>query len=615
VDHKKLPILLFTVFTAVTLFLPRSAVGQGNPSDIRMRLAQSYEKSGDFDSAVRVYTELFSEDSSNFMLIESLKRCHLKLKHHDEVIALIGYGLKLNPADIGSRAQLGNVHLLKGDERKAEEVWAHAISLAPGDETTYRVVGSAMIQARQFELATNTYKEARIVLGNATVFASDIAYLFAIMQKYTESTREYLSLLRQTPTQLKYIQSRIASFTGNEGGLSAATAVVRDAANTDVKNVEIRRLLAWLFMEAKNFESAYDIYRDLDALTSAGGKELFAFGERALNEKSYTAASAAFTEVIGKNPNFQEMPRVRYSLARSLEEVSIPATDGTEPEVGPFDPAIGMYNRIVFDYPNTEIAGQALLRIALIRKDKLSDPEGARDVLEKVSSDYKIFLPVATGARLALGEIYIGLDELDRAEEILSQVAGAPPYGGADRELAALRIGELYFYRHDYTRTMKVLADLTRNAVSDVTNDAISLQLLISENEKNNVEALARYADARLLRAGQHDDRALEVLDEGLNSGPDNALSDMMAFMKGEILLLMKKPDEALASFAVIVDSLPESLLRDRAMFNRASIYEIHKADRLNAISTYELLLEKYPNSIHANAARKRIRILRGDNI
>ncbi len=615
VMSKKLFNLLFPLFVGTVLLLPLRAAGQGNPADIRTRLAQSYEKSGDYESALRVWSELFTADSGNFTLLESLKRCHLKLKHHDEVISLIEYGLRLNPGDIGSRAQLGNVWLLKGDEKKAGEAWERAISLAPGEETTYRIVGSAMIQARQFARAVATYQDARKVLGKPTLFASDIAYLYAIMQKYPESTTEYLTLLRETPTQLNYIQSRIASFTGSEEGLSAATTVVGQAVKTETRNVGFRRLLAWLFLEAKNFESAYGVYRELDALTGAAGKELFAFGVRALNEKSYAAASRAFSELIDRHPNFGEMHRARYSLARSLEELDSTVSSGEEPGVKPFGRAIGMYNRIVFDYPNTEIAGQALLRIADIQKNKLDNPGAARDILEKVSTEYKIFLPVVTGARLSLGEIYIGLDDLDRAARVLQEVAGRPPYGGPDRELAALRLAELNFYRQMYTPAMKILADLMENPVSDVTNDAISLQLLINENEKDNAEALARYAEARLLRAGRRYADALSVLNDELASRPGNALSDKLAFMKGEISLVLKMPDDALAGFAFIVDSLPESLLRDRAMFNMASIYELQKADRVNAIKTYELLLEKYPNSIHANAARKRIRILRGDNI
>jgi len=606
--------LLPALFAAL-LLLPSTALPQRNQDDIRMRLGQSYEKSGDFESAVRVYGELFQSDSSNFMLIEALKRCHLKLKHHDEVIALIDYGLKLNPADIGSRAQLGNVYLLKGDEKKAAEAWNAAIAVAPGEETTYRVVGSAMVQARQFERAAAVYKNARTVLNNPTLFATDIAYLYAIMQKYAESTKEYLTLLRQTPTQLGYIQSRIASFTGNEGGLTAATGVVGNAVKSEAGNVEFRRLLAWLYMEAKNFDAAFAVYRDLDELSGAGGKELFAFGERALNEKSYAAAAGAFTEVIERNPNFREVPRARYSLARSVEELDTAGAAGSGSAPGPFARAIGMYEKIVFDYPNTEIAGQALLRIALIRKDRLHEPEKAKDLLEKVASEYKIFLPVATEARLALGGIYIGLDEPDRAAAVLTEVAGVPPYAGADRELAALRLAELAFYRHDDQRSLTILADLMRNSVSDVTNDAISLQLLITENEKGNAEALGRYADARYLRAGHRDADALAIIDDELKGRPGNALADKLLFMRGEILLSMNRPDDALAAFTTIVDSLPESLLGDRAMFNRASIFETRKADRVNAIAAYELLLEKFPNSIHANAARKRIRFLRGDNI
>ncbi len=526
---------IFPALVAATFFYPSGAFSQGNGADIRLRLAQSYEKSGDFESALRVYGELFASDSSNFQLIESLKRCHLKLKHHDDVIALIEYGLKLNPADVGSRAQLGNVYLLKGDEKKAVAAWNDAISAAPDAEVTYRVVGSSMVQARQFERAVEVYRGARKALGNQSLFASDIAYLYAIMQRYGESTTEYLSLLRRTPTQLGYIQSRIASFTGNEGGLAAATAVVGDAVKADSKNVEFRRLLAWLYMEAKDFDAAFGVYHELDALSGAGGKELFAFGERALHEKSYAAASRAFTEVIGGDPNFREMPRARYSLARAAEELDTAAAG--QPAAGRYDRVIGMYDRIVFDYPNTEIAGEALLRIAVIRREKLGDPGSARDLLEKISSEYKIFLPVATEARLSLGEIYIGLDEPDRAGAVLSEVAGDPPYAGADRELAALRLAELAFYRHDYPGAMSILGDLTRNTVSDVTNDAISLQLLITENEKENTGALDRYAEARYLRAGKRDADALEIIDGELRDRPGNALTDRMAFMRGEILL------------------------------------------------------------------------------
>ncbi len=611
------PLLAFLATAA----LPLPALAQTNPSDIRTRLAQSYEKSGDFESALRVYNELFISDSGNFSLIESLKRCHLKLKQHDEVIALIEHGLRLHPRDLGALAQLGNVWFLKGDEAKALDGWQRAVAIEPNDETTYRVVGSSMVQVRQFERAVETYRTARTNLAKPNAFASDIAYLYGVMQKFRESTEEYLVLLRETPAQLNYIQSRISSFTGNEAGLKEATLVVAAAVKSAPQNVEIRRLHAWLSMEAKDYDAAFETYRQIDVLTAAGGKELFGFAERALNEKRYSAASRAYAEVIERNPNFREVPRARYGLARSYEEMAAPAKAEDTSLAGRYTRATEMYGRIVFDHPNTDIAARALLRLALIKKEKLSDPAGAKDYLEKISSEYKIFLPTAIEAKLTLGEVYIELDDLDRAATILAEVAGPPPFGGADREQAALRLAELRFYREDYKGASAILSDLMKNAVSDAANDAIPLQMLIAEQGKENAAGLRTYASARLLRAQRRYAEALEVLDGALTSDTADVLRDRYAFLKGEILSSPSglsgagRTDDAIAAFSLIIDTLPESLLRDRSMFSAAGLYETGKADRLLAIGMYERLLEKYPNSIHANAARKRIRELRGDSI
>jgi len=597
------------------LALPPLAEAQNAPTDVRLRLAQSYEKSEDFEAAVRVYNELFAADSSNFTLLESLKRCHLKLKRYDEVISLIEYGLKLNPRDLGAYAQLGNAWFLKGDEQKALAGWDRAIAVAPEDETTYRVVGSSMIQVRQFERAADVYKTARKNLGRPTAFAQDIAYLYGVMQRYRDATAEYIVLLRETPSQLNYVQGRIASFTGSDTGRKEATAVTLEAVKAEPRNVELRRLHAWLSMEAKDYDAAFETYRQIDELTASQGRELFIFAERALNEKSYSAASRAYSTVIERNPNLREMPRVRLGLARSLEGIAGSPKGSDTSAAARYAEAIGMYGKIVFDYPNTDVAAQALFRLALIRKDRLSDASGAKELLEKIAGEYKIFQPVSTEAKLALGEVYVELDDLDRAAAVFTEVAGPPPFGGPDREKAALRLAELRFYREDYQGALDILADLMKNAVSDAANDAIPLQMLIAEFRKENPAGLKVCASARLLRAQRRNADALTLLEGAMKADTASPLTDRFAYMRGEILAGMKRDADAIAAFTIIIDRFPDSLLRDRAMFAAAGLYEGAKEGKMQAIGLYERLLEKYPNSIHANAARKRIRELRGDNI
>jgi tetratricopeptide (TPR) repeat protein len=559
------PLLVYSLL----LIIWAPAPAQNNPSDIRFRLAQSYEKSGDFESALRVYYELFEADSGNFMLIEALKRGNLQLKRHEEVVSLIHHSLTLNPSDIGALAQLGGTYILMAEEERAYEAWDRAIAVEPTGETTYRVVGSAMTQSRLFEKAIETYRLARKNCSNPSLFISDIAYLYGILLKYRESAEEYLALLRQTPSQLGYIQSRLAGFVTREEGLRTTTGVVKSAVEREDKNVEFRRLLAWLYMEAKDFGGAYEAYLGIDRLVGANGRELFGFAERALREKSYASAAKAYTGVIDSHPEFPLMAKARFGLARSLEELDSVVVTDDAPDRIPFDAALSGYLKIIGDYPRTEIAARSLYRLAVIRHETLHDPAGAMEYLETIAADYRTFLPTATQARLMLAEICIALDQRDRASKILTELAGNAPYGTPHREKAALELAELDFYDGRYAEALEILSGLLQNPLSDAANDAISMQVLIHQNQKENPDILKRYAGSQLLQRQKKFTEALEILDGILTSEPDNALLDLCAYRKGEILSGLNRPDE----------------------------------------------LEKFPDSIQANEARKRIRDLRGDNI
>src|SRR5437867_4338374 len=61
---------------------------QQTNTDVRFRLAQSYERSGDYESALKLYNEMYAKDSSNVVIFESLRRNYLLLKRYDDVITL-----------------------------------------------------------------------------------------------------------------------------------------------------------------------------------------------------------------------------------------------------------------------------------------------------------------------------------------------------------------------------------------------------------------------------------------------------------------------------------------------------------------------------------------------
>ena len=83
----------------------------------------------------------------------------------------------------------------------------------------------------------------------------------------------------------------------------------------------------------------------------------------------------------------------------------------------------------------------------------------------------------------------------------------------------------------------------------------------------------------------------------------------------GEIYVSLNQPQEAIKTLYIITDSMKISILKDKAQFRIGEIFQNILKDRQQAILTYEELLRKYPNSLYAGEARKRIRALRGENL
>ena len=141
---KNIPVISL-IFTA-SLFLSLQAVfAQGSTPSIKIKIAQSYERAGDYESAVRIYEEVFQNDSLNITLFDALKRGYLQLKRYSDAIALLERWLRLQPRDINLLAQLGSVYILASDEPRAFAAWEAAVGLGPNLETTYLLVGMAMV--------------------------------------------------------------------------------------------------------------------------------------------------------------------------------------------------------------------------------------------------------------------------------------------------------------------------------------------------------------------------------------------------------------------------------------------------------------------------------------
>ncbi|MGH2569349.1 MAG: tetratricopeptide repeat protein [Bacteroidota bacterium] len=615
---------------AALVLLPRSLYAQ--QTDAKYRLAQSYEQQGEWVRARPLYESLYQSDPKNYLYFDGLRRAYTQLKQYEAAIALVQQRLGSNPGENENlRAILGSLYYQTGEESRADSIWKSIIQTGANKTNLYRLVAGHMIENRLYDQAIQTYLRARADTGNERVFAEELSWLYSSFQQYALATKELVMMLRGNPTQLISVQSRLASFTSREEGMKHALAVVREEVGKNAKDITMRTLLAWLYMERKDYGAALGEYQAIDEAKNANGQELFNFAQRALQEQAYTAAAIAYRRVINNHPAPDRLPLARVGLARAIEELSA-ATDSSSAvgsqqsatldalknraqvsEIQPsYQAALSLYDAIIREYPGSEFAAQAFYRVGIIRRHRFFDLDGAAEAFGRVRTTTKL-LNLIFDSTIAIGEVLTAKNDLAaaRSEYLLLLRTPAPEM----RDRALFRLAELDYFEAKFDSALAKIQRLASNITTDLANDALQLQYFIQENKAIAQAALASFAKADLLMRQNKHSEALRQFEEIVRQYPAALLLDDAFIRSGELHLKLQQPDEALVAFRTVAQDLPTSIFRDFAQMRIAEVYERVLNDKPKALEAYETLLAKHPHSMHAEEARKRARILRGDNL
>jgi tetratricopeptide (TPR) repeat protein len=621
--------LTLTLWCALLLFAgvgAQSSNAQQTELATKLRLAQSFEQAGEWSRAAAIYESLLAENPPGFVLVDGLRRAYIELKQYDKAIDLIRRQLRTTPGDENMMTVLGGLYDLSGDQKGADSLWHLVIMKDAKNAGLYRMVAAQLIDHRQYDRAIQIYLDGRAGTKNDNLFVEELASLYAALHQYENATREFIKILETNPQQASYVQSRLASFTIRPEGWQAALGVVNEAVRRKPEVVSTHSVLAWLLIEGKQHDKALEQYRIIDRLTKANGVELFAFAQRAAQERAYQTAQNAFQEVIQLNNTANIVSYARLGFARAAEALSAESdsvalqsgvrvespviTSGGAAESMPaFQGALGLYEAILTDFPNSDVGMQALFRIGMIRFERFFDLDGATRAFDKVRS-MPFNPPLQQEAMLRLAEVETAKNDMRRAYQEYEELLRITSEQNRDKVL--FRLAELNYFEGKFDSASAMLKRLGSTLRSDEANDALQLLYFIEENKPSG-RALVEFARAGLLVRQRKYSEAVSRLQALTASMPSVSLVDDATLRIAELHLLLNRTEEALSVFRRIAVDMPGSVLRDRAQMRIAEVYENRLKDKAKALEAYEKVLEQFPTSLFAEEARKRIRLLRGD--
>ncbi|MFH0992018.1 MAG: tetratricopeptide repeat protein [bacterium] len=620
------------IIGVLILVLYRAAPAQQPDNAARLRLAQSFEQSGDWERSAQLYESLLQAEPQNYVFFDGLRRCYIQLKQYEKAVILLQQRLLLQPNDPNLLSMLGGIYFLGGKEQRADSVWKLIINTDPKNQNLYRLVASQFMEHRLYEKAVESYLSARKATGIQDLFLDEVAMLYGVLQQYEGLTREYLMMLQFKPEQLLYVQARLASYTVREEARRAALRVVGEEIGKTPEKAPLRMLLAWLAMEGKDFSTALQEYRIVDRINKSSGTELFNFAQRALQERAYRSAAIAYREILEQYPSHQMTPWIRFGFARAIEELSnetdssTALTGFTIPALTPAQPfnrekpvsesqpthggAIELYEGIIHEYPNSDVMLQSFFRLGTIRVNRFFDLDGAASAFGQIVQR-STNLIITTEARLALAEVHLMRGDLRQSyyQYLSVQQYNLEQY--TDR--ISFRLSELLYFEAKFDSAAARLRQISTNVNTDLANDALKLLYFIEENKMPTVAALTQFARADLLLRQRKYSEALSLFETIIKEHKTARLIDDATLKIGEIQLLLHRTDEATATFRHMAEEMNTSIFRDLAQLHIGEIYERILRDTPKAITAYEALLTQFPKSLYVEETRKRIRLLRGD--
>jgi tetratricopeptide (TPR) repeat protein len=600
-----------------------SASAQLQDAANRYRLAQSYEQGGDFESAVRLYNDLYLGDPANYSYFDGLRRALLQLKRYDEAIALLHQRTASNPTDVTLFCLLADAQYKGGKEKEAYDSWEKAVNLDPVNANVYRLVANSQLDNRLFEKTAELYRRARKQCGDPNLFTLELAQLLSVTMDYAGATSEFLRYLQHAPTQLGYVQTRLAQFTGKPEGRRAAIEVVR-AAQRSSDDINLYRLLGWLMLEGREFADAFDVYKQLDKLAHAQGNEIYGFAERAYKEGAYAVAAEAYNEALRVPLSPQRLPYAKFGYALAMKELSVQSDTigGAVPGEAPvpesqsrYAAAIENFRRVIAEYPHSEFAARSYYQIGMLQFERYFDLDGALASFQEVEK----LLPPGSNARydvaIAAGKVLIAKGDSVGAISRFRTVIAAPNATPDQQDEATFHLAELEYYGGRFTEAITALESISGNPKANFTNDALQRLAFLQENTASAELPLREFARADFLSQQKKYTEAISILDDIITKNPQALFVDDGLMRIASLQRRAGRFADALATYQRLLHQFKEiSIALDKAQFGIAEVYDYNLHDKSQALNAYEKLLAQYPQSLLVEQARKRIRELRGDS-
>ncbi|MFK7937415.1 MAG: tetratricopeptide repeat protein [Saprospiraceae bacterium] len=595
------------IITFILLFLVNLVFAQD------AKLAQQYFRDGEYEKAAAVYESLYKKNDRNDYYFDQYIESLLALEQYDEAEKNVKKQLKKNPKAVKLYVTYGNLFERQYKDDEAQKQYETAIKKLPADRFAIIKLANAFVTLTKFDLAIDTYEQGIKLLNDAEIFAYNLGDLYRRKGDNPKMIEHYLNSLNSNPSRLNSLKTLFQRYLAPEDfdelqkQLYARIQDSRDA-------VHFPELLTWVFIQKKDYPGALRQVRALDRRLKENGGRVYRIAQIAANDTDYDTAIDAYSYIIdnkGVISTFYIDAKREALRCKRLKLVE--GYDYTEEQLRDLEQE---YFSFLEEFGRSKTTASIIAELAELEAFYLNDLEQSVELLNAMIDYPGVDEHVQAEGKITLADFYLMKGERWESTLLYSQVDKTFKDDILGHE-ARFRNAKLSYYMGDFEWAQAQFDILKASTSKLIANDALDLSIFIMDNLGLDTTAvpLQMYADAELLVFQNRFPESFTKLDSIKTMFPKHGLEDDILYLKAKVHVKQREYEQAAKLYTTITENFPEEIRADNSLFALAELYENQLSNKEEAMRLYEKIFIDFSNSTFAVEARKRFRILRGDNI
>ncbi len=575
-----------------------------------IELADEYFAINEFKKAEKLYENYIFQEGQFNKVYDNYRECLLKTNQVDALYKSLKKLKKRYPEKFIVHVDLLVTERQLDKTKEFQKDYKSTYALVKKDNYKFLMLYDVLMKRGYFDLFLTFITDERKARNDGLYYSIEVMEVYKIKGENKKWIDEALDYLEFNFSKRTYIEDQFQLHLKEEDYTYLETQLLQRIGAS--KSTVYQSLLVWLYIQQKDFYSAFQQQRSIDRERREYGVELYKLAEIAIDNNALDDAVDILSYITKTYPDEVIYINAQKRLIE-LREQKVIATY-------PVDTT--QVNSLITDYRALLKKSKSLdqrvdIQLKQIRlvAFELHDNERAIQELNKLLSQRGISAQRIAKVQLLLADVYLFDDQKGEASLLYFKVEKRWKSGGY-AEQAKLKNAMIYYYSGEFSLAQSMLDILKKATTREISNDAIELSVFIKSNSglDTSFDALQLYADSDLLTYQKKYNEALTKLDELLTRFPFHTLVDEVYWKKAQIYKSINDSNHRKEQLQLIVEKYSKDIWADDATYELAKLCE-KEGDKKSAMEYYKRILLDYKGSIYLENSRMSYRRLRGDRI